>query len=109
MRWFYASINACSRAAFTPQNVHRTFLSAAITLHGTKEESLLGEISSRILNRRRGLVVLVTLVVLDRCACLGAMAPDWQSGKPPINFESELFEGKEDCGWWGVGTFVRAS
>ena len=37
---------------------------------GGKEESLLGEDSSRGLNRRRGLVVLVALVALDRCASL---------------------------------------
>jgi len=33
IRSFYAGINACSRAALTPQNVHWTFLGAAQSLH----------------------------------------------------------------------------
>ena len=37
-----------------------------------RKRRILGEINSRVLSRRRVLVVLVALVVLDRCAALAA-------------------------------------
>ena len=68
---------------------------------GGKEESLLGEDCCRGLNRRRGLVVLVALVVLDprdsdttRCRGFSALTPrahNEEDGRETILFLNAYF------------------